>query len=505
MKITYVLLVCLSFSATAVAAIKTPSCFSDHMLLQRDQVVPVWGTAKPGATVAVSFADQRQTAVAEADGKWQVQLKPMPASDQPRDLTLAEDGGASKVVFTDVLVGDIWLGAGQSNMAWTMQHVLDTKEFKPEVLARVQQEVTEANHSSIRLYYPPRLPAYDGNKWLVCSPETVLHCSAVGYYFVREVLRDQKVPVGFISAGISGSRIEPWISSEAFGSSEVFKGQITSGTSGAPTIDGEPIQNLYNRCMRHWPPFALKGILWYQGESNILKGDKPSRYAAKMELLIKSWREAWGRKDLPFYFVQLPWVSYSKTKSSNATPETLPTYQDIQRRLLCLPHTGMAMTADEDDGRPGDLHPRNKWEVGRRLWLWAAWDTYGKKQTVPSGPLFKRLEARDQQAVLFFDHVGSGLMARDNKPLTGFEIRGQDGVYYPGNAAIRGSEVVVSNPQVQRPVAVRYNWNESAARSLFNKEGLPASPFSTEPGITDPPLPNPATPETLKPQPNTAI
>ena len=503
MKIAYFLLICASSLTSAVAALKLPACFSDHMVLQREQVVPVWGTATAGATVTVSFGGQSKKAVTGADGKWRVELQPMPACDQGRDLVLEGDGG--KLLLTDVLVGDVWFGAGQSNIAWTMQHVLDTKDFKPEVLERAKQEVAEASLPSLRLFYPPRLPAHDGNKWVQCSPETVLHSSAVGYYFSREVLRDQKVPVGFITAGVSGSRIEPWISLETFKGSELFRGTITSGSSGKPMVDGGEIQNLYERCISPWIPFALRGILWYQGESNILKGDKPSRYGAKMELLIGSWRQAWGREDLPFYFVQLPWFNYSKGKDTGATPQTLPTYQELQRRLLRLPHTGMAMTADQDDGRPGDLHPRNKWDVGRRLWLWAAWDSYGKKQIVPSGPLFKGLEVRAGQAILFFDHVGSGLSSRDGAPLTGFELRGDDGVYYPASATIQGAEVLVSSPQVQQPVAVRYNWTEAAPRSLFNKEGLPASPFSSEPSVADPLPRNPASGEALQAQPETAI
>ncbi len=479
-KIYLLLLCCCCFGWIAAGAVKPAQIFSDHMVLQRDQLVPVWGTATPGAPVSVTFGDQRKTAVAAADGQWRVTLDPMPACDKPRDLILEEGNSEAKVVIGDVLMGDVWLGSGQSNMAWTMEQVQASKS-NAAAWQQIQKEIDEAPDPRLRLFHSGKDPR--ANAWQVCSRETVPLNSAVGYCFAREVVRGQQVPVGFITAALGGTPIENWISREAFRNSEAFKAE--SPANAPVVIDGLTAGVFYDSCIRPWASFALKGILWYQGENNLMKGDSPSRYSAKMELLISSWRKAWGREDLPFYYVQLSQMAYSKGKDSKITPEALPAFQDLQRRLLALPHTGMAMTADAEPYF-GLLHPINKWDVGQRLWLWAARDCYGRKDVVPSGPLYKRMEVRDGKAVLFFDYVGGGLVTHDNELLSGFQIRGEDGVYHPGTAAIAGQQVVVSNPNVKQPAAVRYNWDEMARRSLFNREGLPASPFCTEPGITDP-------------------
>ena len=463
-------LFCLSH-AIAAAAVRPASIFTDHMVLQRDAAIPIWGTAKPGATVTVRFGDQQPTGLAQADGTWTVVLDPMPASDRPRELILADGHGEPKVI-ADVVVGDVWLGSGQSNMAWSMKQVLETKDFRPEVVERLQAEVAAADQPLIRFF---------NRGWKVCTPQSAPTASAVGFYFSLEVLHDQKVPVGFIQAAIGGSRIEPWISEEAFATCEAVNDELPAWKT--MENPGERVGFCYGRVIEPWTRFPIKGILWYQGESNVAKGDIPARYAAKMRLLIESWRAAWGRADLPFYWVQLSPVAYTRGNE----PDRLPAFQDAQRRVLALPRTGMAMTADVDDGAAGDLHPRNKWDVGRRLWRWAAWDTYGHKEIVPSGPLFQRLAIEGNEAVVFFQHVGPGLKVRDDGSLTGFEVRGEDGIYHPATALIRGTEVVVRSPEVPRPVAVRYNWHETAKRSLFNRDGLPASPFSSEASIHESP------------------
>lgn len=453
-----------SSTVTRVSSIRVAQAFADHMILQRNHAIPVWGTAKPGAEITIRFGNQTRQTRAGSDGVWNVHLDAMPACDKPQDLTLTEENGASRVI-TDVLVGDVWLGSGQSNMAWSMDMVAKTTDFRAEALEQVQKDIAGAANPLIRLY---------SGKWEVCSPTSVLTTSAVGYYFSLEVQRNQHIPVGFIKAAIGGSRIEPWISAGDFAACDALKEE--SAQWEAVKNPGERVGFLYDRVVAPWTRFPIRGILWYQGESNVAKGDTPLGYATKMALLIQSWRRAWGLETLPFYWVQLSPVAYTR----GADPGRLPAFQEVQRRMLSLPHTGMAMTADVDDGRPGDLHPRNKWDVGRRLWRVAAWNVYGKKEMVPCGPLYKGLKTEGKNAVISFEHAGTGLVAHGGERLWGFELRDETGPWVAAEATIRGTEVVLQHADISKPAAARYNWHESAKRSLYNREGLPASPFCSE-------------------------
>jgi len=473
----------------AWAELSLPAVIGENAVLQRDCPLPIWGKADAGQTVSVEFAGQKKTTQADAAGKWRVTLAPLPASAQGRELLVR--AGDQTLCVGNLLVGDVWLGSGQSNMRLSfeyLQKAAGQPNTPPAQRQRIQADIAAATNPSVRLFVcktSNRLQGeVDTDGWKVCSPANVLDSSAVACYFAQEVLRDQKVPVGVITAAWGGTRIELWTPAEAYKGSDLVDAAKSAGNP--VKIDGVPAGLNYDHLIRPLVPFALRGLLWYQGESNILEGDKPSRYHAKMELLIASWRKAWGREDLPFYYVQLAPNFYSRSKKVMISPEQLPAFQDVQRRLLAVPHTGMAVTSDLVNN-PADIHPINKWEVGRRLWLWAARDCYGKKGIIPSGPLFKQLEIRPNgEAVISFDYTGGGLVATQGAPLRDFELCGEDGVYRPAQAVIHGDHVIVSCDQIAYPVAVRYAWNEHCTNpGLYNKEGLPAAPFCSSSAVVD--------------------
>lgn len=446
--------------------------FSDHMVLQRDRPVPVWGQATAGKEITVEFAGQHKVTTAGSDGKWMVKLDALKASAKPQVLTVAEAGVDEKVVIHDVVVGEVWVGSGGSNMqtpatallAWANPKIAKYKRAPQiQIEKRVQADIAAAaEQQQIRLLVlgqPVLLrDRPDLKGWQVCSSNTMPHGSFIGYCFARELVRDQNVPVGFITAAVGSSRIETWVQGEAN----------------------------YRACIQPLIPFAVRGILWHQGEHDIWFGASPRDYYQKLELIVRSWRKAWGRDDLPFYCGQLSAARiYGGPASGSAMGvELLPAFQDAQRRISNLPHTGLVVTSDLTDDT-ASMTPIDKWEVARRFWLWAAHDCYGRKEVVPSGPLFKGLEVRDGKAVLTFDHCGGGLAGRDNRPLRYFQMCGPNGAYYPAKAVIEGDSVILSNPEVKQPVSVRYAWHALAPLSLCNKAGLPASLFSSEPNVPE--------------------
>ena len=466
----------LAIAPAAMAGLSLPAVISENAVLQRDLPLPIWGKAEPGQTVSVEFAGQKKTAQADGNGKWRVTLDPLPANAQGREMQVQAGGQMLRV--GNLLVGDVWLGSGQSNMQFSLAQLYQQR--------KMESDIATATNPMVRLFVcktTNRLQGeVDTDGWKVSSPSNVMESSAVAYYFAQEVVRDQKLPVGVITSAWGGTRIELWTPSETCKSSAAYTEAEVRGS--LVTIDGLIVGMTYDRMIRPLVPYALRGVLWYQGESNILGGDKPARFMEKTELLMACWRTAWGREDLPFYFVQLAPYRYSQAHSpvqkAPISPDILPAYQDVQRRLLSVPHTGMAVITDLV-ANTGDVHPINKSDVGKRLWLLAAADCYGKKGIESSGPLFKTLQIRDGKAKVTFDHTGGGLVANKGEPLRYFEICGEDGQYRPAHAEIKGDDVVVSEPTVTRPVAVRYGWDEAiSSPSLYNNEGLPASPFCSK-------------------------
>jgi len=437
---TTVLVILLALAATAPAEVKLPKVIGSHMVLQRDVPLPIWGWADPDETVTVVLDDDKATAKADKDGAWKVTLKAVKADGKPHQLVITGDKSADKkITVEDVLIGEVWVGSGQSNMEWGLGGT-----------RRAKEAIAAAERPRMRLFHVPKTqsktPAKDVNaQWKVCSPKNVGGFSGVLYHFGVRLQNDLDVPVGLINSSWGGSPIEPW------------------------TIAGERSGGMYNGMIAPVKPFAIRGAIWYQGETNVMRGNG-LKYYDKMKALVEGWRGVWGA-EFPFYFVQLaPWSGYR--------PGQLPAVWEAQVASLKIPGTGMAVITDLV-GNIRDIHPRNKFDVGNRLALWALAKTYGKKDLVYSGPLYKSMKVEGDKIRLSFAHCGGGLKSRDDKPLSEFQIAGEDGKFVAAKAVVDGNTVVVAAEGVNSPTQVRFGWHKTANPNLVNKEGLPASPFQT--------------------------
>lgn len=428
----------------AQAEVTLPKLISSHMVLQRERPVPIWGWAEPGEEVTVTFGKATITGKSDAQGNWKVVLPAMKADGRSHRMTVQ---GKNKIELDHILIGDVWVASGQSNMEKPLgpaAHQVPCDDWREEVAA--------AQYPQIRLLeMPPKdaaAPATDADcEWLPCSPETIVRqrgrgagYSACAYFFARKLHRELKVPIGMIAASVGGTRCEPW----------------TPGTHG----------RLYNGMIAPVTPLAIRGAIWYQGESNVGDG---MGYANRMKTLIEGWRKAWGY-EFPFYFVQIaPFSGYNRG--------SLPQLWEAQVSNLKIPNTGMAVTTDLV-AAISDIHPVNKIDIGERLALWALAKEH-KQDIVYSGPLYKSMKVEGDKIRLFFAHVGGGLKSSDGNALVEFEIAGADGKFVAAEAIIDGDTVVVSAQNVQSPVQARLGWSNEAFPNLVNKEGLPASPFRT--------------------------
>jgi sialate O-acetylesterase len=498
--------------ATLVAEVRLPAVIGDHMVLQREKPVVIWGWADRGEMITVRLGAKEERTKADSQGRWRLSFEPLSAGGGPLELTV-RGGKGPEVVVRDILVGEVWLCSGQSNMEWSMNQ-----------LPNPVPEIARAGHPGLRLFRVPRRtsdrPAEDVEaEWEVSAPETVRPFSAVAYHFGLELHEKLGVPVGLIESAWGGTMIEPWTPPEGFSAvPEVlpllkgqedkyaeFRGELEKVLPAweawvresrralvarvpippKPDFPSNPYDSpqapttLYNGMIHALTPFAIRGAIWYQGESNRNDG---SFYEKKMEALVKGWREIWKLGDFPFYYVQLaPYnYAYNRETPTGDIPDflRLPLIWEAQTNALRLPNTGMAVTTDIAD--LGNIHPANKRDVGRRLAIWARAKTYGEEDLVFSGPLFKSMTVQGGRARLSFDHVGGGLVSNDGQPLKWFEIAGEDRIFYKAEAEISGDTVVVWSPRVLSPQAVRFGWHQLALPNLANKEGLPASPFRTD-------------------------
>lgn len=509
-----VLTVLALFALTSVcgAAVRLPAVWSDHAVIQRDKPVTVWGWADKGEAVAVRLAGREAKARAGADGGWRVVLDPVAAGGAPLELSVRGERGA-EVVVRDLVVGEVWLCSGQSNMEWPVSALVSPL---PEIL--------KANDPGLRFFLVPKRTADRPRSdleaaWKPCAPEAVPPFSAVGYYFGSELRKALGVPVGLIASAWGGTRIEPWTPPAGFEAVPELV-SITAGVadqvaayrkdlglalpgwekwvrdsrkaiaSGAelpprpaalahPLDDPQAPTSLYNGMIHALVPFGIRGAIWYQGESNRNDG---LLYEKKMEALIRGWRAAWGADDLAFGYVQLAPYAYSYQRETPAGEVQdylrLPMIWEAQLNALRIPGTGMAVVTDITD--LNDIHPRNKKDVGARLALWARAKIYGEKGLVYSGPVFKSMTVEGGAARLAFDHAGGGLISNDGQSLKWFEVAGADKVFYKADAEIAGDTVVVRSAKVAAPAAVRFGWHQLAVPNLANREGLPASPFRTD-------------------------
>jgi len=498
---------------TVRADVKLASPFATHMVLQRDMKVPVWGTANAGEVVTVAFAGQSKTATASADGKWRVDLDALATSADSRTLTVSGTKTAQPLTLDDVLVGEVWLASGQSNMVFPVE-----ASGPYHGLINYEGEIAVANYPEIRMFTGRDTKAHDpqatlAGTWAVCNPDTVRQFSAVGYVFARDLYLQLKVPVGIVCSASGASCAEAWISRETIAADPSIKPYLDAFDAdynyfkadpatrpavapiratpinkprGAPAT-GDPSRDqhmptvLFNGMINPLIPYAIRGAIWYQGES--IDGGTPGLmlYGHIMQTLIKDWRGRWGEGDFTFLEVQLPG---QKNISNN------PLIREQQQTILSLPNTGMSVAIDT--GEETNVHPQNKQPTGYRLMLNALAKAYGQ-QIEYSGPMYDSVAIEGSNARIKFTHVGGGLVAKGGE-LKGFQVAGADQKFYDATAKIDGQTLVVSSPQVTAPVAVRYAWDdfpEGLGCNLYNSYDLPAAPFRTDtwnypiPGIVE--------------------
>jgi sialate O-acetylesterase len=495
----------LCFAATASAAVKSSDLFSDHVVLQSGMSVPVWGTADPAEKVTVTLNGQTKSAMADASGKWMVRLLKLKPGG-PFEMTIAGGAGETPLVVKDVLVGEVWLGSGQSNMQFTVSKA----HASYAGMLDEDKEIAAANYPQLRMFIAKPLATYAPQTdvpgvWQVCTPAVVGDWSAVGYLFGRNLNIALKVPVGILLSAYGASTAEAWIPREALVVDPLLKPMVDmldarynyfkehpggndAGAPpepmmlnarlprpGAPPVPlRDPSRNQhqptvnYNAMINPLVPYAIRGAIWYQGESI---GGGPQglmNYGHVMETLITTWRKLWGEGNFPFFEVQLPAL---KNVSNN------PLVREQQAKILSLPNTGMAVTVDIGD--PANVHPKNKEPLGYRLEVLALAKAYGDKSMEFAGPMYASSKVDGGAMRVKFTYA-QGLMAKGG-PLSWFQIAGADQKFVDADAKIEGDAVVVSSAAVPSPVAVRYAWdNYPNTANLYNSSGLPAAPFRTD-------------------------
>lgn len=458
--------------------LKLAGVFASDMVLQQQTDAAIWGVAKAGAAVSVkpSWTDQVATATADEQGRWSTTIG-TPAAGGPFEITVQTQD--ETIELTNVLSGEVWICSGQSNMQWKMRG-FGVDFFK--------EDVEKAKHPTIRFCTVPQvlsLQAQDDVKtrWTECTPVTALEFSATAYFFGEMLRRELDVPIGLISTSWGGSPVESWLSEQALADFDTFQESYASYPEliekhGVKHRRGrdmpKPIHHslpsvLYNNMIHPLAPFAIRGVIWYQGESNV---DEPYLYGKMFPKMIESWRQEWNQGDFPFYYVQIAPYHYRNKKQPAAL------LREAQLQTLQVANTGMVVTMDI--GNPANIHPKQKKPVGQRLAMLALAKDYGRDDLVYSGPQYTSHQVEDGHVRLNFQHVGQGLASRDEQPLTHFTIAGQDRVFYPATAQIDGDSIVVRSDAVAAPVAVRYAWGNSDEPNLMNKDGLPASSFRTD-------------------------
>jgi sialate O-acetylesterase len=462
-------------SLLVFSQIHLPKVISDNMVLQQGKKVAIWGTASAGEKISVTFNGQKIETRADDSGKWQVFLKSMKASTEPKNMIIS---GKNTIVLKNILIGEVWLCSGQSNMEYPLDRTLKryAGSKKGEDLAeKVLQG--EKNPFIRHLYVERKLhDTLATSGWKDGNDTTLRYVSAAGYFFALELAEKLNVPIGIISSSWGGTRVEQWTPPEAYLTSPLFKDSLEGKENFK--IDGMTPGKMFEGMIKPIIPYTMKGILWYQGESNLMIHDTTS-FAAKTKLMLDTWKKMWNDSRLSFYYVQIAPYYYSqrKDKLTHGT-DLLAYYWDEQRKCLRFPNSGMVVTTDLVDN-PKDIHPGYKWEVGRRLSLWALAKNY-KQNLIYSGPLYNGYKIRNNTIEISFSNTGGGLISNNNQPLTHFLIAGSDKKFYAAKAEISGNKIIVLASEVQKPVAVRFAWDETAMPNFFNKELLPASPFRTD-------------------------
>ncbi len=448
--------------AACSGAVKLPGLFTDHMVLQRESQVRVWGWAEPGEAVSVTGSWDVSTSVrckTEPDGTWEIKLKTAKAGG-PYTLTVV---GTQRTVLNDVMLGEVWVCSGQSNMAWALA-ALGTRE--------ALEDIVKADHEEIRFFTVPQnltaKPAKDcKGPWQVCSLTTAAEFSAVAYYYGQELHRLLGMPIGLIASHREDTRVESWTDQETLTAFPSLAEPLKALSQSPDTLSDKMPSVLFNGMIAPLTKYGIRGVIWYQGESNT---DRPMQYRSLFSAMIKAWRAHWDQGDFPFYYVQIAPYQYDASIRSAALREA-------QLMTLSVPHTGMVVTLDL--GEKNNIHPGKKKDISRRLIMWAVKDIYGERRTVCQGPRLEAMRFEENQAVLRFYRTYGALVAKGGD-LKGFTIAGKDRVFHPAKASIKGETVMLSSPKVQTPVAARYGWSNWTDANLYNQAKLPASSFRTD-------------------------
>lgn len=468
------LMVAIVFSASA-QQLRLPKVIGDNMVLQQGKQVALWGEATPNAKVEVQFQKQKVRTTADAAGRWQVALEALKATAKPQTLTIK--CGEEVRILKNVLVGEVWLASGQSNMEYSMaNHPKYAKPRRGD--SEYQKRAFEsADNPLIRVMHVQKnlkadtLPSYG---WKSLTQESLKPVSAAAYFFAQMLADSLKVPVGIISSAWGGTSIEAWTPIEAYTSSKEYAEQVERGKSLGP----EEIGKRYNKLIAPLIPYTLQGVIWYQGEQNLVMGDV-EEYTTKQRILIESWRQKWNNPELSFYYVQLAPHIYSQRRN-DVTPktwETLALFRHAQQKTMDeVPHTGMVVITDLVD-KLSDIHPPYKWEVGRRLARWALANDY--QLDVPyKNASVESLEVDGNRLIVTFKDVAGGLKTSNGEAPDWFWISDKQGRFFEAQAElIAPNKVALRQERIKRPTAVRFGWDEKATPNLQNGAGLPVIPF----------------------------
>jgi sialate O-acetylesterase len=408
------------------AGVKTARIFNNRMVLQRDQPVPVWGTSNAHSPITVRIADNTVETRADEKGQWRVTLPPMRAGG-PHSLTVSGISRRRRRTIHDVLIGDVWVCSGQSNMQYPIKGRWRVVDADAVIAAAKYPQIRESN----------------GYGWVVCSPGTAARFSAVGYFFARKLHWECRIPIGILKLSYNASSIEQWM----------------------PGNDERAHGTRFKNKMGHILGYGIRGFVWYQGETNVARAQQ---YGAQLKSLIMDWRRLWNAKEAPFIIVQVaPYRGYAKK---------LPTLWAQQMSALELPNTGFVVTTDVAE--LDNIHPPRKREIGERAAAWALANAYAKDHVVPSGPVLKEATLDDGRVAVTFDHIVGGLKTSDGEPPDWFELAGSDGTFKRAEALIDGERVLVRHADIAAPTVVRFGWNGVARPNLVNSAGLPARPFA---------------------------
>ena len=522
MKFLFFLLVLL-FTICANAKLKMSKIFSNNMVLQRDMSVPVWGWCKPKEKVTIEFKGQTKNVIADNSGRWILKLSPLSASQIPDKMIIKTN--EETIIFTNILVGDIWLCSGQSNMGEDFSYSLSS-EYPPG--EEIAEELQRIDNPLIRIVdrrglgriipIPNDPPAFPYFGWQECNSKTAKYFSRVGYYFGEKIQKELKIPIGLVNVSRGCSSIEAWMPPEAFKAELQLKEKLAElkefqnfyryynnyskekkekillehcnsrygGFSKRcymkqgkllpdqyDNVLGHMLvikpASLFNHAIRSIIPFAFKGVIWYQGETNVVAKD--TQYAMKQRLLIESWRKLWNESCFPFYIVQL-------TPCLDGKDASLPDFW-LQQYKAVLETRNSGLISTVDIGDFNQYHPKNKWDVGYRLALLALRKTYGRKDITASGPIYQSLSIEGEKVTINFNNIGSGLTTNDGNAPSWFELAGPNKKFVKAKAKIINNKVVISNPLIRKPMFVRYAWSSKAHTNLCNIEELPAFPFNT--------------------------